>query len=59
MPTITAPPHIPKTVDITVTMNQAFAMADIISMLDKNSYEYKQLTEVGQELHKKAKKLHK
>jgi len=56
---LTAPPEIVRTVDITVTMNQAFALADLIILLDKESYDYKQLRDVGFELHKKAKALHK
>ena len=59
MPTLTAPPQKLKLVDITVTMNQAFALSEMIIMLDKNSYDYKELKEVGRELHEKAKKLHK
>jgi len=56
---LTAPTQEPKTIYITVTMNQAFALSEVILMLDKDSYDYKELKEVGRELHEKAKKLHK
>jgi len=59
MPTLTAPKQELDHVDIAVTMNQAFALSDLILMLDKNSYDYKQLREIGRELHEKAKNLHK
>jgi len=57
--TLTAPKHAEQTVNITVTMNQAFTLSEVIFHLDNSSYEYKELREIGRELHREAKKLHK
>ena len=57
MPTLTAPKSEERTINITMTMGQAFLISDMILEMDKDSFKYKQLNKLGCKLHKKAKEI--